>query len=444
MSNSSNSARPPANGGRLSVLGNRNFTLLWLGQIVSNAGSWMQIVAQGILVYDLTHSPFYLGVVGMARAIPMIVFPPMGGVIADRLPRLKWLKVTQTISALLALVLALLISADVVKIWHIMLISVLSGLVNAFDQPTRQAMLPDLVRREDLTKAVALNSSAWQGASLFGPTLAGLTVATLGVAAAFYFNAVSFFAVVAALFLMRGVPERSAAAGPRRGLTFDLAEGVRYVRATPLIFALLAMSAVTSIFGRSYTQLLPAFASEAFHSGGFGLGLLYAAPGAGTLVGAVAIAVVSDTRRKGVVFLVAMFMFAATLVLFTLNRQFLLGIGLLFITGLFSLVFSAMMTTILQLEAPPAMRGRVMSLVTVTMQGLAPFGALLTGAMATRMGTPEAVALSALVCGVVALLGYVFAPSVRDFAYTGEAATHGPPTTASAPGPAAEPALRAR
>ncbi len=412
---------PPASQptGRLSVLRNRNFTLLWAGQVVSNAGSWMQIVAQGILVYQMTGSPFYLGLVGMARAIPMIVLPPMGGVMADRMPRLRLLKVTQSVALVLALVLAVLISAGVVQIWQIVLISFLSGVVNAFDQPSRQALIPDLVRREDLAKAVALNSSAWQGASLFGPTLAGLTVATVGIAGAFYANAFSFLAVVLALFMMKGVPERTAAPSGK-GLTDDLFAGLRYARATPLIFALILLSAVTSIFGRSYQQLLPAFAKDVFDQGSFGLGLMYSAPGAGTLFGATAMAALPDIKRKGLVFLVSMVLFGVTLILFTLIQHFALCIVLLFLVGVTSLVFSSLMTTMLQLRASPDMRGRVMSLVTVTMQGFAPFGALLTGAIATGIGTPEAVELFAVIVVVSAFMAAAAFPQVRNFQAEGE------------------------
>lgn len=411
-----------ASGGRLAVLRNRNFTLLWTGQIVSNAGSWMQIVAQGILVYDLTNSPFYLGVVGMARAIPMIVFPPMGGVIADRMERLKLLKVTQTLAFLLALLLAVLIGLDVIEVWHIVLISLLSGIVHAFDQPSRQALLPDLVRREDLARAVALNSSAWQGASLFGPTLAGVTIAAVGISGAFFANAFSFLAVIVALFLMKGVPERSAAPSGK-GLTDDLFAGLRYVRATPLIFWLIVLSAVTSIFGRSYQQLLPVFARDVFDQGSFGLGLLYSAPGAGTLVGAAALAVLADVNRKGVVFLLSMVAFGITVIVFGFNTWFPAGVLLLFVAGVTQIVFSSLMTTMLQLRAASDMRGRVMSLVTVTMQGFAPFGALITGAVATDIGTPEAVALFALFVVLAALMAAATIPQVRDF----QAESEGPP-----------------
>jgi MFS family permease len=413
-----NGSAAPASG-RLSVLSHRNFTLLWVGQVVSNAGSWMQILAQGILVYQLTDSPFYLGLVAAARAVPMIVLPPMGGVIADRLPRLRLLKFTQSVQLVIALVLAVLISADVIQIWQIILASFLAGVVNAFDQPSRQALIPDLVPRQDLAKAIALNSSAWQGASLFGPSLAGLTVALIGIAGAFYINALSFVAVIVALYMMKDVPERSATPSGR-GLTHDLKAGLRYSASVRLILHLIILSTITSIFGRSYTQLLPALGKDVFGLGGLGLGILYSAPGAGAIIGALAMAVMPDIHRKGVVFLASMVLFGVTLILFTLTRNFYAAIFLLFLSGVFAILFSSLLTTMLQLRADADMRGRVMSLVTVTLQGFAPVGALIDGAIATRIGTPEAVGLFAVIVVVAAFLAAAAMPQVRNFQAEGE------------------------
>lgn len=399
---------------RFSALRNRNFALLWFGLIVSNSGSWMQIVAQGWLVYDLWQSPFYLGLVSFSRAVSMIVLPPMGGVVADRVPRLKLLKLTQSLSFLLALLLAVLVSAQVVQVWHIILITFLSGVVSAFDQPTRQALLPDLVRREDLTNAIALNSAAWQGAGFFGPALAGLTVALIGLAGAFYANALSYLAVVLALFLMRGVPERSGNRVPR-GLFDDLREGLRYVRATEVVLVLLLLSAVTSIFGKSYQQLMPVFARDTLRVGESGLGFLMSAPGAGTLVAASLVAALGDVRRKGLIFFGAMVVFSACIITFSFSRSLPIALVLLFLSGVSATTFSIMLTTMLQLRVPRDMRGRVLSLVTVTMQGFSPFGALLTGSMATVVGTPPAVALSAIVIVVAVLVALPTAPGIRRF-----------------------------
>jgi MFS family permease len=382
----------------------------------------MQIVAQGILVYDLTGSPFYLGLTGMARALPMMFLPPIGGVIADRVPRLRFLKLTQTVSLGLALLLATLVATGLIEIWQILLLSFLSGSVHAFDQPTRQALLPELVRPADMTNAVALNAASWQGAALIGPTIAGLAVAAFGLSFAFFVNAASFLAVVVALFLMQGVAERGAARrGPPRGLFGDLAEGLRYAGRTRLILTLLLLSAVTNIFGRSFQQLLPVFAEDVLGVGSSGLGLLMAAPGAGTILGAAVIGALGDVRRKGLVLFVNMLSFSALLVVFTLSRSFVLSLGLLVLAGMTTLTFGSMLQTMLQLQAPGAMRGRVMSLVTVTMQGFAPLGALLTGALATAVGTPSAVALSAVVVAVAATVAAIAAPDVRDYEDMSEA-----------------------
>lgn len=430
----------PASGGghngRLSVLSNRNFTQLWMGSLVSNSGSWMQIVAQGWLVYQLTGSALALGVVGIARAIPMVIFPPMGGVIADRFPRLKLLKTTQIINLVLGLLMAVLTDIGLITVWQLVILGFLGGLVNSFDQPTRQAMLPDLVRREDLTKAVALNSSAWQGAALFGPSLAGLAVATIGVSGAFYINAVSFLAVVVALYLMKGVPEYSSRTGPKRGLSTDLIAGLSFVRATPLLLALLTISTVVGFFGRSFQQFQPVFATDVFHQGSFGLGLMMSMPGAGTLVGAAVIAVLADSRRKGLIFLVSTLLFGATLFVFSFDRIFVVGLGLLFLSGLFQLVSGSMMSTMIQLETPGQMRGRVMSLSTVTYQGFSPFGGLFIGGLAGAIGTPQAVGLSAALCAAVAVVAFIAVPVVRNYV-SKEPVERPVDATPTAPSPAA-------
>ena len=404
----------PSKDSPLGVLSNRNFTLLWSGVIVSNAGSWMQIVAQGYLVYQISGSPFMLGLVGMARAIPLIFLPPFGGLVADRVERLKWLKFTQTANFLVAFAQGAIVSLGIVEVWQLALLGLLAGTVNAFDQPARQALLPDLVPRHQLAKAVALNSSAWQGSALFGPTLAGITIAAVGVAGAFYANAFSFLAIVVALFFIRGVEEHRDRSS-RRTTPGALLAGMKYARSSSLIGALLIMATVTSIFGRSFQQLLPVFAVDVFDKGGLGLGILFAAPGAGTVVGAIAMAVLPDLRAKGPGFLAGAFVFSLTIVLFALNRSFPLALVLLFCTGMASIVFSSLMTTMIQLEAPDELRGRIMSLVTITMQGFTPIGALLTGAIADQVGTPEAVAGTAVVVAVAAVMTLGTSSAVRDY-----------------------------
>ncbi|MSQ27771.1 MAG: MFS transporter [Dehalococcoidia bacterium] len=410
------STEPRTTPKRFSALRHRNFMLLWVGSVISNSGSWMQIVAQGWLVYDLTHSAFQLGLVSMARAVPMIVLPPLGGVVADRMPRLRLMKVSQAASAIAALALAVLVGQRMAGVPELVLFSVISGVIAAFDAPTRQAVLPDLVPPEDVASAVALNSASWQGAAMVGPALAGVLVGLIGIAGAFYANAASFLAVVFALYLMRDVPERSRPRGSA-GFVTDFFDGLRLVRRTPVLWTLLLLATVTSLFGRAYQQLLPVFAGEVLDVGATGLGLMLAAPGLGTVIGAVVLGYLGDVERKGLVQVVGMVLFSGLLLLFTLSSNFPVSLGLLTLMGACFLVLTSMNTTMLQLSAPPAMRGRIMSYLTVIMQGFAPLGAVLAGGAGVVIGTPTAVAISALVVAAAALLSVPLAPVV--FRYSG-------------------------
>ena len=401
-------------GRRVSALHHRNFALFWFASIFSNSGSWMQNIAQGWLVYNLTNSPFLLGVVAFARAIPLLVLPLVGGVVADRVPRLKLLKITQMASLVLALVFGVLVTTHLITVWQIISLSFLSGVVSSFDQPTQQALLPDLVPREDLAGAIALNSSTWQGAALFGPTLAGIIVAFVSLAAAFYANAASYLAVIVALYLIRGVPERSSGRSTA-GVMEDLREGFRYVGKTRLVATLLCLAAVSSIFARPYQQMLPVFARDLLHVGPTGLGFMASAPGAGALLGAAFIATAKTIDRKGRIMFGAMFVLAASLLFFAWSTHFVLSIAALFVTGLTSILFTTMLNTMLQLEAPAQMRGRILSLMTITMQGLNPLGAVLAGAAATAIGTPAAIGAGAVIVAIAGLSATLGARNVRDF-----------------------------
>jgi MFS family permease len=299
-------------------------------------------------------------------------------------------------------------------VWQIILLSFLSGVVSSFDQPTQQALLPDLVPREELAGAIALNSSTWQGAALFGPTLAGLLVAFVSLSAAFYANAASYLAVIIALYLMRGVPERSSRRATT-GVVADLREGFHYVGKTQLVATLLGLAALSSIFARPYQQLLPVFAKDVLHVGATGLGFMASAPGAGAMVGAVCVATAKSIDRKGRIMFGAMFVLAGALLVLAWSTHFGATLIALFVVGLTSIVFSTMLNTMLQFEAPAQMRGRVMSLMTITMQGLNPFGAVLAGAAATVIGTPAAIAAGALIVGITGFIATVGARQVRNF-----------------------------
>lgn len=404
----------PAGEPTRSIFRNRNFSLLIGGLVISNSGSWMQNVAQGWLVYDLTNSPVSLGLVAITRAVAMIVLPPLGGVMADRMDRLMLLKTTRFMSFVFALIMGLLVAADVIHIWHIFVLSFLSGIVEAFDQPARTALVPNLVRREDLSRAIALHSAAWQGSALIGPSIAGVLIATVGLEVAFFANAVGFLVVVAAVFLMRDVPKRPADAA-KKGMTDDFLAGLRFVRSSHLVTMLLLLALVTTVFGRPYQQLLPVFARDVLDSGTAGLGLMMSSMGAGTMAGAAVMSAFGDLGRRGLLLFQMMLFFSGAVIVFTLSRSMTASLVILFVASFTSTIFSTILSTMLQLAVPDEMRGRIMSLTTVCYQGLTPFGALAAGAVATSIGTPNAVMISALVvCAASVLIGATI-PSIRNF-----------------------------
>jgi MFS family permease len=406
------SAAPPPSEARprFGALRARNFRLLWVGLIVSNAGSQMQSVAQGyIIYYVLTHSPFWLGMASLAFAVPMVAFPLIGGAIADRVDKLTLLKVTQTGQLLSAAVLTLVTWSGNINVWWILATSFVGATFLAADNPARQALLPELVAREDLISAAALNGSAYTGAALIGPALGGFLLGILGPTWLFALNTSSFAAVLAALFLMRGVHSAPhAAAVPIRQGIGQLAG---YVKQTRLVALLLVLSAATGFFGRSYLPLTPAFARDLLHVDGRGLGLMYAAPGLGALLGAGALAARRDSavsRRL----LVGMFLgFSALLVVYSVTPWFPLSLLLLVGTGLSSQVGATMISTTLQLRVPGALRGRVMSLYAITVIGLASLGALLAGIIAEYTGPGLAVSAGAVVMALALLF---VAPRLAD------------------------------
>ena len=396
----------PANEVRFAALRHRNFTLLWAGLFVSNVGTWMQNVALGWLVLQLTNSPLWLGLLGLSFAVPMIVFPLMGGVVSDRVNRIRLLYVTQTGQMLVAFALALLTWLNVGNVWYILIGSFLSSTFLAFDNPTRQALIPDMVPRRDLLNALSLNSATYNGAALLGPAIAGALLGPLGAGALFFLNGISYGAVIIALAAMRGV--RTHAGGQRLDPGEALLAGLRYAWRSRLIRALLILSALAALFGRSYQNLLPIFARDIWSGGEQGYGLLLSAAGAGALVGAFGLASIKNVPRQGAVLIASGLIFAATIIAFALSQSLALGILLLFIAGVASTVFGTIIATFIQLATPNELRGRVMSLYAITLIGLPALGALAIGSLAEVLGgisgAPRAVLLGALALGAVLTL----------------------------------------
>ncbi len=388
---------------RFGALRYRNFNLLWSGLIVSNMGTWMQNVANGWLVLQLTNSPLWLGLLGLSFALPMIFLPLVAGAVVDRVHRIRLLYVTQTTPMLIAFVLAALTWLGVINVWHILIASFLSSAALAFDNPARQALIPDMVQPKDLLNALSLNSATYNGAALIGPALAGALLGPLGAGALFFINGVSFLAVIFALAAMRDV--RTHSGGQHKSFGDSMLKGFSYAWNNHMILALLALSALAAIFGRSYQNLLPAFARDIWHSGPEGYGLLLAAAGGGALVGAFGLAAFKKVERQGAVMLVNGLLFSVSLVVFAISPNLILGMVMLFIAGVTSTIYGTIIATFIQVAVPNELRGRVMSLYAITLIGLPSLGALGSGAVAEWLGglqgAPRAVLLASIVLGVI-------------------------------------------
>ena len=385
----------------LRALRHRNFQLFFGGQIISLTGTWMQSVAQAWLVYRLTGSSLLLGAVGFASQFPVFLVAPIGGITADRINRKRLIIGTQTASMILAALLAWLTLTQRVDKWQILVLAALLGIVNAFDIPGRQSFLIDMVGREDLMNAIALNSSMFNGARVIGPAVAGILVAKIGEGWCFAANAISYVAVIVGLMMMKvDCPSRSTGGSPLA----EIVEGFRWVNSARVIRALLLLIGLVSLVGMPYTVLMPVFADKILHGGARGLGILMGATGVGALLGALTLA--SRTGVKGLGRLVAWSCaaFGLGLILFGFSRWFWLSAALLLPVGYSLMLQMACSNTLIQTMVPDQLRGRVMALYSMMFMGMAPFGALFGGAMADRVGAPSAVAIG----GLASIVGAVW------------------------------------
>ena len=383
------------------ALKHRNFQLFFSGQLISLTGTWMQTVAQSWLVYRLTGSSLLLGSVGFASQIPVFLMAPIGGMAADRVNRQRIVIATQVASMILAFVLALLTLTHTVKVWHIFVLAALLGVVNAFDIPGRQSFLVDMVGREDLMNAIALNSSMFNGARVVGPAIAGILVAKIGEGWCFFANAVSYIAVIVGLLLMKvACPGRSKSDSPLD----DIIEGFRWVSHTGPIRALLLLLGIVSLVGMPYTVLMPVFADRILHGGAKGLGILMGFTGIGALFGALTLALRTGIKGLSKLITICCAGFGVSLIVFAFSKLFWLSAFLLIPVGFFIMLQMACSNTLIQAMVPDALRGRVMALYSMMFMGMAPFGALLGGALADRLGAPITVAAGA----VASILGAIW------------------------------------
>ncbi|MDQ1592186.1 MAG: hypothetical protein QOG71_2813 [Pyrinomonadaceae bacterium] len=410
MTDAPKSFRMPA---ALRSLGHKNYRLFYGGQLISLTGTWMQIVAQSWLVYRLTGSAATLGFVAFAGQIPGFLLAPIGGAVADSFSRHRILVTTQTLAMLLAFALAALTLTGTIAVWHVYLLAGLLGVVNAFDIPSRQAFVADLVKREDLVNAIALNSSMINGARLVGPALAGLLVATIGEGWCFFVNAVSYVAVIAGLLRMRVARREASAEEPGLSPVRRVVEGFSFVGRTGPIRALIVLLGLMSLFGLPYTVLMPVFADRILHVGAGGLGILLGAAGVGALGAALLLLARRGVRGMGRWVALSSAGFGGSLVLFSQLEDFRLAVGVLVFVGFSMIVQIASSNTLVQAMAPDALRGRVMAVYSMMFLGMAPVGALVAGWMAERMGAANTVALGGVGCILSALVFSLRLPALR-------------------------------
>ncbi len=374
----------------------RNFQLFFSGQLISLIGTWMQTIAQSWLVYRLTGSSLLLGTVGFAGQIPVFLLSPAGGIVADRRSRHRTIVTTQTTMMALAFVFAWLTLAGKIRVWEIVVLAALLGVVNAFDIPARQAFLVDMVGRESLMNAIALNSSMFNAARVIGPAIAGILVAWIGEGWCFFANGVSFIAVIIGLLLMR--IEQPAILDGAGSPIEKVLEGFRFVRRTKPIWALLLLVGLVSLVGMPYAVLMPIFADKILHGGARGLGLLMGATGVGALLGALTLAARAGLRGLGRWVALSAAGFGASLILFGFSHWFWISFLVLVPAGFTMMLQMACTNTLIQAMSPDRLRGRAMAAYSMMFMGMAPLGSLLAGALADRIGSPWTVGTGGIVC----------------------------------------------
>ena len=397
----------------LRALRSRNYRLFFSGQGVSLIGTWMTRIATSWLVYRLTGSALLLGVVSFAGQIPTFVLAPFAGVLVDRANRHRMLVWTQVLAMVQSFALAVLALLKVITVGEVIGLSLFQGFINAFDMPSRQAFLVEMVdRREDLGNAIALNSSLVNGARLLGPSIGGIVIAAVGEGWCFFLDGVSYLGVIASLLMMRVARGPARAAGPRRGL-HQLAEGWRYVSRFAPIRTILVLLALVSLMGMPYTVLMPVIASRTLHGGPALLGALMAATGVGALSGALYLAQRTTVLGLGRVIPATAALFGAGLVAFSFSRVAWVAVACLVVVGFGLMVQMAASNTILQTIVEDDKRGRVMSFYSMAFMGMAPFGGLLAGALAHRIGATRTILVSGVACMLAAAWFATRVPALR-------------------------------
>ncbi len=394
------------------ALRHRNFRLFWFGQLISLIGTWMQTIGQAWLVLELTHSAWLLGVVGALQFLPVMLLALFGGVLADRLPKRTVLLFTQTSAMLQAFVLWILVATGQLHLWHILVLASLLGLTNSVDMPARQAFVVEMVGREDLPNAIALNSSLFNMARIVGPGIGGLIIAWLGVGPLFLLNAISFIPVIIGIALidMKHLhalvkPSGLVKDAPRKSTIQSLREGLVYVARMPAVLLVIAVVGIVSLFGINFNVVLPLFATDVLHVGPEGFGFISSAFGLGSLISALWLAW-SNHKPSIHYLLISGFAFCILEGIFAISHLYALSLILIAAVGFAQIAFAATANTTLQTVAPDHLRGRVMSVYMLVFAGSIPFGNLFTGGMAHLFGAPIALFVEASLSIIAVLIGW--------------------------------------
>jgi MFS family permease len=394
-----------------SALRHRNFRLYMGGQMISLMGTWMQIIGQGWLVYEISRSERALGVVGFASAIPALAITPWAGVILDRVSKRMVMVATQTCAMMLALALSALTFSGIVQVWHVVLMAACLGVVNAFDGPARQAFVVEMVGREDMPNAIAMNSITFNSARIVGPAFGGLLLVAVGAAWCFLLNGLSFLAVIAGLLTMRLPPHQSK---PTQLSPWQqLKSGVHYTVRTPELRALLLLALIFSVFGVSYSTILPAFVDKVLSQGADAFGTMNAFLGIGAVTAALIVARYGDRGQRGRWLAWAILGFPILLAIFALTRSYAVSLVLAVLLGIGFMTTFTLLNTLLQTRLADEMRGRVLALYTLTFFGFMPFGNLAIGALSEWWGISQAIVVSASLSFLLALIVLIKTPEIR-------------------------------
>jgi MFS family permease len=396
----------------LRALESRNYRLFFAGQAISLVGTWMTQIATVWLVYDLTNSALWLGIVGFSSQIPSFLISPFGGIVVDRWNRHRILITTQILAMIQSLTLAALALSGVMQIWHIILLSLFQGLITAVDSPARQAFVPEIIeRKEDLGNAIALNSSIFNGARLVGPAIAGLLIASVGAGVCFLIDGLSYIAVIAGLLAMKLKPREIAT--QTTNVWQRLIEGFSYAFGFPPIRAILLLLALFSFMGMPYTILIPIFAKNILQGSAETLGFLMTAVGVGALVGGVYLSSRSSVIGLGKIIAIAPAIFGTGLVIFSQSRILWLSLLMMFLVGFGGILQIASSNTLLQTIVEDDKRGRLMSLYTMSFLGILPFGNLASGALADKIGAPDTLMIGGFCCILGSLVFTKQLPKLR-------------------------------